>query len=342
MTVLKKDQTIQIFSNVRREITSWDTWYHRLRSLFDGYISPYYPSPPQTTNADGLTRYESRKEVLDLNRTAGGEDCMLITVSDGNDHSISTMKADLVIAADGPDSVVRAKYLPSERREYVGYIAWRGTVRACDVSAETRNVFTRSVTVHMMPRHHCIIYIIPGANGSLDDENKILNFLWYTNETLDAIDDILKDRIDGHRHHNIVPAGNVREDVWDSYLERAARVPFPPPLLEIITKIQQPFIQVITDHCSRSAAFEGGRVLLVGDALSLFRPHTAFSSTQAAFHALMIEDYLGGKISLRDWEVKVLRYSHLHWLQSIWWGKFYQSRLVECDVKAEPPMLAIE
>lgn len=325
--LLKKDQSVRIFSNVRREITSWDAWYHRLRSLFDGYVSSYYPSPPQPSNSDGVATYEAGKEVLDLKRAARDEDGMLLTLLDRKHHSVSTMEADIVIAADGPDSVVRAKYLPSARRQYVGYIAWRGTVRACDISADTRNVFRRSVTVHMMPRHHCIVYTIPGADGSLDDDKKLLNFLWYTNETLDALDDILKDGIDGHRHHNIVPAGHVREDIWNSYLERAAAAPFPSPLLEIITKIQRPFIQVITDHCSTSAAFEGGRVLLVGDALSLFRPHTAFSSTQAAFHALRVEDYLSGKISLAECEEEMLRYSHLHWLQSIWWGKFYQSRL---------------
>lgn len=41
---------------------------------------------------------------------------------------------------------------------------------------------------------------------------------------------------------------------------------------------------------------------MVGDALSGFRPHTAASTSQAAFHALQLEGVFQGKLALEDYE----------------------------------------
>lgn len=329
---LKSDHSIQIFFNARREITSWDMYYFRLRAIFDQYTSSYYPSPPQPFDTDGRSLYLCHKELIDLQKAKDGNGGMVLTVFDRQIKELTQSKADLVIGADGPDSFLRSKYLPTVKREYVGYIAWRGTVLESEVSSSTRKIFKRSVTVHMMHRHHCIMYTIPGHNGSLERGERLLNFLWYTNETPSSVDEIMIDGIDGHKHHNLVPSGRVRKDIWSRQLERARQEPLVEPFLEVMSKIQRPFIQVITEFCSSKASFEDGRVLLMGDALSLFRPHTAFSGTQAAFHALKVEEYVRGKIGLGEWEEKMLRYSRLHFLQSIWWGKFYQYHIVSALV----------
>jgi len=186
----------------------------------------------------------------------------------------------------------------------------------------------------MMHRYHCIVYMIPGINGSLEVGERLINFLWYTNESAEALNEIMKDGIDGHHHHNIVPSEHVRKDLWAAKIKSARAISLPGPFLEIFTKIQRLFIQVITDFCAPRGAFEEGRVLLVGDALGLFRPHTAFSGTKAAFYASRIEDYVNGKITLQDWEDKVLQYSRLHWWQSIWYGDFYQYHMARALLSA--------
>jgi len=55
---------------------------------------------------------------------------------------------------------------------------------------------------------------------------------------------------------------------------------------------EKPFVQAITDVLSRQTVFYDGRVVFVGDAVAGFRPHTAASTSQAAFHALKLNDYL--------------------------------------------------
>ncbi|KAJ5715853.1 uncharacterized protein N7483_013034 [Penicillium malachiteum] len=333
---------LKTFVNGRREITNWDTMYYRLRSNFDGYASDTYPISPGPSPADGQGVYHTQKEVLDIQREIQPDKddgkkkktTMSITLLDRKSGHKANIQADLVIGADGPDSFVRNKYQGHVERKYVGYIAWRGTVPESEVSEETRHLFRRSVTVFMMDKQHCIVYTIPGKNGSLQPGERYLNFLWYTNETEESLNEILKDGLDGHRHHNIVPSGHVREDIWAERKRQAITLPLSKPMLEIFLKIQRPFIQVITDFCSQQAAFEDGKVLLVGDGLSLFRPHTAFSGTQAAFHALRTADFVNGKVTLQQWESKVLRYSRLHYLQSNWYGDFYQTPILTALVAA--------
>lgn len=329
--LLKGDGTLHLWVNGRRDITNWDTLYFRLRSLFDGLKSSHYPSPPEGADTDGRATFESRREVLSVSCTgglgSGGQ--AVLQIRNCDDGVVSVAEADLIIAADGPNSTVRAQYLAGVERKYVGYVAWRGTVPEEELTPSTRYMFRRSITVFQAAgRSHCVVYTIPGEHGSLQPGKRLLNFLWYTNETTESLDKIMRDSVSGHRHHYLVPAGRVREDIWNSTIRQAHAAGFPEPLLDIITHIQRPFIQVITDFCSPRAAFQDGRVLLLGDGLSLLRPHTAFSGTQAAFHCIMVEDYINGKISLEEWEEKVLRYSRLHWAQSAWWGEFYQSRMV--------------
>ncbi|KAH8774323.1 hypothetical protein F5883DRAFT_546618 [Diaporthe sp. PMI_573] len=328
--LLQKDGSLKILINTRRDISNWDSLYFRLRSLFDGYKSEWYPTAPPNLPRDGPVSFLPRHEILSLSRVVDHEhpDRVLLGYRDNETCKVSTGEFDLVIAADGPNSSIRTRYLPSVERRYVGYVAWRGTVPESDMSLSARLLFRRSVTVHRMAgNHHCLVYMIPGKHGSIQPGERYLNFLWYTNEPASELESIMTDGVDGHRHRYIVPAGRVQPQVWEQRVNHARSIPFPAPFLEVISKIERPFIQLITDYCSPHAALEYGRILLIGDALSLFRPHTAFSGSQAAYHALRTADYVNGKIGLAEWEEKVLRYSALHWSQSMFYGQFYQSYL---------------
>ena len=125
---------------------------------------------------------------------------------------------------------------------------------------------------------------------------------------------------DGHQHKATVL---IREDVWRKQCLHGNEV-FTAPYKEVMGKIAHPYVQKITDYCSPRAAFLEGKVLLVGDAMTLFRPHIAFANNQAAFDCLQTKRYLDGEIDLSTWETEVLRFGHLHWLRSVWWGESFQ------------------
>jgi 2-polyprenyl-6-methoxyphenol hydroxylase-like FAD-dependent oxidoreductase len=332
---------VQVFVNWRRDITSWDAYYFRLRSLFDGFASSYYPSSPVASETDGAALFLPRKDVVDIWRN--DDDCdgdsgarpLIVKVRDRDTQEVVEIQADVVIGADGPSSVVRSKYLPDYGRKTVGYVTWRGVIPERDVSEATRELLKRSSNVHMAPRQHCIAYLIPGENGSLEPGERHFNFAWYTNETPESLSELLLDAVDGHRHRYTVPAGRIREHIWKAKIEDARSAPFPEPFLELVTKIEKPFVQAITEtDVPPRAALEDGRVLLVGDALCQYRPHTALSATQAAFDSLLVAEHLRGAISLAEWEEKVLRFAHLHSSQSRYWGRFYQEGTMPALVSA--------
>ncbi|KAI0156749.1 FAD/NAD(P)-binding domain-containing protein [Hypoxylon sp. FL1284] len=323
--VLKNDGSTQLFATGRRRITSWDALYFRLRSNFDQFPSSYYPTAPLRRESDGQTIYRARTKVVGITCTGTCDGGVVVDVLNRDTEEASKIVADVVVGADGPDSMVRAKYLPTIRRRYVGYIAWRGIVPERDLSYPTRQMLAYGVIVYTTASQHCIMYTIPGTNGSFASADRMLNFTWYTNQPLEALDEFMIDGVDGHRHHNTVPPGRVKENVWSAQVDSARSQAFPATIFEIISKIRQPFIQVITDFCSPRAVFENGKVVVIGDALALFRPHTGYGASQAAFHALTVVDYINGKIRSTEWEDTVLQYSGLHWSESVWWGNFYQA-----------------
>lgn len=128
---------------------------------------------------------------------------------------------------------------------------------------------------------------------------------------------------DQHGHEHKATA-SVRDEVWEKQRLHGYEI-FTAPYKEILSKISRPFVQKISDHVSPRASFLDGKVLMIGDALTLFRPHIAFSTSQAAFDCLQVERFVTGKIGIAEWENEVLRFGHFHWLRSIWWGQYYQS-----------------
>lgn len=324
LQTLDKEESPKMFLTARRDITSWDSMYFRLRANFDGLKSSFYPSPPQKAATDGLAEYAAHREVCDLSRNSQTGK-MIVTMRDRNaNNAESSIEADLVIGADGPDSWVRARYLPSCKRQFSGYVGWRGTVLERELSASTVRVFRNSLTIHLMGGQHVMCYLIPGRDGTVEKGERYANLIWYTNETQASLDEIMTDAIDGHRHRNIIPAGHVRKDIWDQKVADAHDLKFPSPFLEVVQKIQQPFIQIITDYISPHPTFENGQVVLIGDAFTQYRTHTGMSTTQAAFNTLTVADYAAGRMSKAVLEERMLRYAGVHHAQSNMFGKYYQ------------------
>lgn len=148
------------FLRASRIMSSWDALYFRLRANFDGWVSEYVPQPPGPLPADGESvesakaraQYDVGKQVVDVteNVKEGG---VLVTVKDRvNGGAELRLRAELVLGADGPNSVVRKSFLPPgvAERQYAGYVAWRGVVPEELVSEETRQIFSANITYSML------------------------------------------------------------------------------------------------------------------------------------------------------------------------------------------------
>ena len=151
--------------------------------------------------------------------------------------------------------------------------------------------------------------MIPGKDGCLQVGRRYLNWVWYRNYDAASpeFSELMTD-CKGHKHHFTVPASTVQPRVWTRQKALAQSI-LPKVFSEIVAKTSDPFVHIITDVIAPKLSFMDSKVLLVGDALAGFRPHVGSSTAQAALHALLVEKWMKGEMSLEEMEEQVMRYA---------------------------------
>ena len=289
----------------QQRMTSWDLLYHLLRWRVEGLKSEY---------VDGLDADKRPKATYENGCTVTAAEelgnAVKITWTH-KDHGEQSSEADLVIAADGASSTIRRLIQPAVERKYVGYVAWRGTVPENELSDSAKEVFLEKFPFYHSTGIQVLGYLIPGRNGTVELGQRLFNWVWYSNYEHGSaeLEELMTD-IHEKRHAITLPVGSMNPEVWSKQKVYASQV-LPPQYAEAVNKTQQPFIQAITDVISPQNSFLGGKVLLVGDALAGFRPHTAASTGQAAFDALRMGELFGGEIDRRTYDEKVLGFAKM-------------------------------
>jgi 2-polyprenyl-6-methoxyphenol hydroxylase-like FAD-dependent oxidoreductase len=303
-----------------QQMTSWDLLYHLLRANYDG-VKSEYAKVPDAEDGEGSVAYEYGCTVTEIKTPKSASESDLdfsepikLTIKHHSGET-STTEADIVIAADGPSSTIRAMYLPEVKRTYAGYVAWRGTVPENQVSQAATEVFVNKFPFFHTDHIQILAYAIPGKHGATEPGKRLLNWVWYVNYKENSPEHIdLMTDTEGKRHHITLPAGGVRDEVW-SRQKKFAKENLAPQFAELVEKTEIPFIQAITDVVTPSANLDSGRVLLIGDALAGLRPHTAMSTSQAAMDATTLAEAIGqilngqGKDALDMWENHVVKYA---------------------------------
>jgi 2-polyprenyl-6-methoxyphenol hydroxylase-like FAD-dependent oxidoreductase len=287
----------------QERMTSWDLLYHLLRWRVEGLQSEYVKgldadNRPKASYQNGctVTAFEDSGEKVKLSWTQ-------------KDLGEQSCEADLVIGADGASSTIRRFLLPDVERKYVGYVAWRGTVPETRLSDQAREVLEEKFAFYHSTGIQILSYLIPGKNGTIEPGHRLLNWVWYCNykDGSDSLEELMTD-VNGRRHALTLPVGTMNPDAWLKQKAHASDV-LPPQYAEAVHKTEQPFIQAITDVISPQNSFFDGKVLLVGDALAGFRPHTAASTSQAAFDALKMGDWFAGEIDKTTYDTQVLEFA---------------------------------
>ncbi|KAK4692996.1 hypothetical protein P7C71_g4313, partial [Lecanoromycetidae sp. Uapishka_2] len=287
-----------------QKMTSWDLLYYLLRANFDGVKSEYC-QVPEAIEGERQGIYEYGHLVRDV-KDRGEKVEIEFDNREGNRDSITV---DLVIGADGPSSTLRKSFLPDVERKYVGYVAWRGTVPESAATSAAQRAFIETFTFYHSAGIQILSYVIPGENGSLEPGKRLINWVWYCNYPQDSskYKELLTDA-DGKHHHITLPIGKMRKQILEKQREYARKV-LPPQFADIVCDTKEPFIQSITDVISPRNSFFDGKVLLLGDAVAGFRPHTAASTSQAAFDAEKLYEMMSGEISMKQWEEETMEYA---------------------------------
>ncbi len=221
---------------------------------------------------------------------------------------------ELSVCADGGFSTVRQRLL-GVTPKYVGYISWRGLADRALLSGEAWSFFEDAFTYGLLPDSHLIAYPIPIIDENLRVSGSQVNFQWYWNVAEGSeLDETMTGR-DGFRRPLSVHADDVMERYVRLLHRRAHEEVALGPLAELVTKVERPFVTLITDTDTPQMVV--GRVCLIGDAAITPRPHAGAGGAKAAADAWALAEALvasDGDVdaALRAWELPQLRLGYAY------------------------------
>ncbi|KAF3035817.1 hypothetical protein E8E12_005542 [Didymella heteroderae] len=286
-------------------MTSWGLMVSVLRANFDSLASMAVPVAPESQPTDGKAEFRFGTRVTDIEDDNGKVKVNFLNAESG---IAQTLFSDIAIVADGSNSHIRNTLLPEVKREYSGYMCWRGTVREGDIDEKWNQIYSEKATFHRMERTYLLNYTIPTDNGDLTRDQRLHNWIWYSNHTSDSpeMTPLFTDR-NGTSHHGTVPRGLVRPDLWEKQKD-LARTLLPLGLAAIVSQSKAPFVTKVYDVASTKASFFGGKVFLVGDAQTTLRPNVGMGTTHAANDCNELEKVIDGSATPEQWERAVLRW----------------------------------
>lgn len=242
---------------------SWDSLYDGFRRLL--------PTPQYLTGATVRT-------------AAADADAARVTLDDGR-----TLAFDLLIGADGQASITRdaVNAAAPSHPAYAGYVAWRGLIPEREMPAAAAQVLFDRMAFHLGPGSHALGYLVPGADGQTAPGERRYNWVWY--RPLGA--EVLRELLGQARHAGALSLGpgELPQALRDT-LVADAQAKLPQPFAAAVAAEAQPFVQPIYDY--ESARMVNGRMVLLGDAAFIARPHTAMGVAKAAGDAMTLASML--------------------------------------------------
>ncbi len=280
-TYLDRDGGVQHQHYAPQTQTSWNTLYQHL------------------LNALPAAHYHRGKTLLGLSQDEQG---VTAYFEDG-----TRAAGDVLIGADGGGSTVRRLMLPGVTPTYSGYVVWRGLVNETAICAAAAEALHDDFVFQQDPESLMLEYKVPGIDGGTRVGERRYNWLWYLKaapgEPLEAL---LTDNTGRRREHAIPPGALCPRQ--DQAFRRLAETRLNPAFLELVQQTKEIFVQSILDLRVPRMVFD--RVMLVGDAAFIPRPHTAGSTAKAATDALTLAKVLSApgdlQHGLTEWEQQQL------------------------------------
>jgi 2-polyprenyl-6-methoxyphenol hydroxylase-like FAD-dependent oxidoreductase len=209
--------------------------------------------------------------------------------------------ADLLVAADGLHSTVRAQLFPELAPRYAGTVAWRGVVEPHQLAPDLHELMFKRM-VFGFPDGELLLSIpMPVPQGQPGD--RCCHFVWFRPADDAALAALCTDA-SGRSHGRSIPPPLIRPELIAG-IRRDASALLAPQLAALVNGTAQIILQPIFDvEAPRIAT---GRVALMGDAAFVARPHVASGVMKAALDAEALADALAA--SPGDVDAALQRYN---------------------------------
>ena len=258
---LNADGSVAATTELPQLLTSWSRLYHLLRQAL-----------PAERYLHGVT----------VQRVTQDDNQVEVECADGQRY-----RGDLLVASDGLRSVVRDQFAHGAQPFYAGYVAWRGVCDEAVLSAGTLKTAFPYFAFGLPAGEQFLGYPVAGAGNTTAAGARRFNFVWYRPAPQDGALESLMTGEDGQAYPLGIPPNKVAQRHIAAMREAASRL-LAPQFAEMIAKTVQPFLQPIYDVSSDRVAF--GRVVLMGDASFVARPHVGMGVTKAAQDAMALVD----------------------------------------------------
>jgi len=239
--------------------------------------------------------YRSNATLAAIEQDAGGVTAVL---ADG-----ARVRGDLLVGADGIRSTVRALLWPGVEPRYAGYVAWRGVVDERALTPATHAAIFERYAFCLPEGEMMLAYPVPGRDDDVRPGRRAMNFVWYRpTDGARTLPDLCTDA-SGRCHGSAIAPPLIRPELIEAMRSDARRI-LAPQIAEAVERAEHPFFQAIFDLASERIV--SGRVVLLGDAAFVARPHVGMGVTKAALDAQCLSDALAA--SADDVDAALARY----------------------------------
>ncbi len=255
-------------------------WSHLWKTLRARVPDDVYHAGQAITGAD----------VLD-ERTVG------VRTADGDDAEF-----DLLIFADGAQSLGRRLLFPDVQLLYRGYALWRGLLPETSIDDTAPIDSTVPRISHRHQPGDTVMYFIPGRDGSIEPGSRLCNWASYVPLREESIPRFMTDS-SGRQREGMIPPGSMRLDE-EQRLKQMALDNLPQWYANVIARTENTYAHLI--YTVDVPSYYKGRMCLIGDAGAVIQPFTGsgifkgYNNVRSLIDAL--QDQGSVDRALRQWD----------------------------------------